>query len=181
VGHGILPSETSVRVGYEHDAGTPRISSTRLSGGAPGVQKCGRVTREADDSAVASAPPVCWRSPLFVSALYVVLSRLLELVVLFARGGRAKELEILVLRHELSILRRQVGRPRFELHDRLLLAALPRHNWSVFLVRPEMLLVTEASIGPILDGVDVAGRRNGLRSLPSSLALPLAGHMFGWA
>ena len=109
---------------------------------------------------------------MFVSALYVVLSRLLELVVLFARGGRAKELEI---------LRRQVGRPRFELHDRLLLAALPRHNWSVFLVRPETLLVTEASIGPILDGVDVAGRRNGLRSLPSSLALPLAGHMFGWA
>jgi hypothetical protein len=39
---------------------------------------------------------------------------------------RAKELEILVLRHELSILRRQVGRPQFEPHDRLLLAALSR-------------------------------------------------------
>jgi putative transposase len=81
---------------------------------------------------------------LLVSALYVVLSRLLELVVLFARGDRAKELEILVLRHELSILRRQAGRPRFEAHDRLLLAALsrvlPRHSWSAFLVRPETLL-----------------------------------------
>jgi transposase InsO family protein len=79
-----------------------------------------------------------------VSALYVVLSRLLELVVLFARGDRAKELEILVLRHELSILRRQAGRPRFEAHDRLLLAALsrmlPRHSWNAFSVRPETLL-----------------------------------------
>ncbi len=81
---------------------------------------------------------------MLVSALYVVLSRLLELVVLFARGDRAKELEILVLRHELSILRRRAGRPRFEAHDRLLLAALsrvlPRHSWNVFLVRPETLL-----------------------------------------
>jgi hypothetical protein len=34
--------------------------------------------------------------------------------------------EILVLRHELSILRRQVGRPQFEPHDRLLLAVLSR-------------------------------------------------------
>jgi hypothetical protein len=43
-----------------------------------------------------------------VSSLFVVLSRLLELIMLFARRDRAKELEILVLRHELSILRRQV-------------------------------------------------------------------------
>jgi putative transposase len=57
-----------------------------------------------------------------VSALYLVVCRLLELVVLLGRGDRAKELEILVLRHELSILRRQVGRPRFEVHDRILLA-----------------------------------------------------------
>lgn len=76
-----------------------------------------------------------------MSALYVVVCRLLELVVLIARGDRAKELEILVLRHELSILRRQVSRPRFEPHDRVLLAGfsrvLPRRAWSVFLVRPE--------------------------------------------
>ena len=81
---------------------------------------------------------------MLVSALYVFLSRLLELVLLFARGDRAKELEILVLRHELSVLRRQKGRPRFEEHDRLLLAALsrvlPRRSWSVFLVQPETLL-----------------------------------------
>jgi putative transposase len=61
-----------------------------------------------------------------------------------ARRDRAKELEILVLRHELSILRRQVGRPRFEPHDRLLLAALsrvlPRRSWDAFPARPETLL-----------------------------------------
>jgi putative transposase len=76
--------------------------------------------------------------------LYVVVCRLLELIVLLARRDRAKELEILVLRHELSILRRQVGRPRFEPHDRLLLAALsqvlPRRSWNAFSVRPETLL-----------------------------------------
>jgi putative transposase len=81
---------------------------------------------------------------LLVSSLYLCLCRLLELIVLFARGDRAKELEILLLRHELSILRRQVGRPRFEPRDRLLLAALsravPRCSWNVFLVRPETLL-----------------------------------------
>jgi putative transposase len=81
---------------------------------------------------------------LLVPALYVVVRRLLEFVVLLGRGDRAKELEILVLRHELSILRRQVGRPGFETHDRVLLAAfsrmLPRRSWTAFSVRPETLL-----------------------------------------
>jgi transposase InsO family protein len=79
-----------------------------------------------------------------VSALYLVVCRLLELIVLVGRGDRAKELEILVLRHELSILRRQVKRPRLQPHDRLLLAALsrmlPRGFWNAFSVRPETLL-----------------------------------------
>lgn len=79
-----------------------------------------------------------------MSALYLVACRVFELIVLLGRGDRAKELEILVLRHELSILRRQVNRPRFETHDRVLLAAfsrmLPRRSWSAFSVRPETLL-----------------------------------------
>jgi transposase InsO family protein len=81
---------------------------------------------------------------LLVSGLYVIVGRLLELIVLVGRGDRAKELEILVLRHELSILRRHISRPRFEPHDRLLLAAvsrmLPRRSWNAFSVRPETLL-----------------------------------------
>jgi putative transposase len=81
---------------------------------------------------------------LFVTFVYVVVCRLLELIVLFGRTERAKELEILLLRHELSILRRQVRQPRFEPHDRLMLAALsrvlPRRSWNSFLVRSETLL-----------------------------------------
>src|SRR5436309_3765343 len=76
--------------------------------------------------------------------MYILACGLFELVVLRARGERSKELEILVLRHELSILRRQVGRPQFAPHDRLLLAALsrvlPRRSWRAFLLRPETLL-----------------------------------------
>src|SRR6266540_2209283 len=47
-----------------------------------------------------------------LSFAYWVVRRLFELLVLFGRSERAKELEILVLRHELQVLRRQVGRPR---------------------------------------------------------------------
>jgi hypothetical protein len=79
-----------------------------------------------------------------VSSLYVLVYRLLELIALFARGDHEKELEILVLRHEPSILRRHVGQPRFEPHDRLVLATLsrvlPRRGWDAFLVRPGTLL-----------------------------------------
>jgi hypothetical protein len=71
-----------------------------------------------------------------VPSLYVLVCRLLELVVLIARGDRAKELEILVLRHQVSILRRQARQPRFEPHDRLLLAVLsrklPRGSWDAW-------------------------------------------------
>ena len=49
-----------------------------------------------------------------------------------------------MLRHELSILPRQVSRPRFAARDRLVLAALsrvlPRHSWRAFSVKPETLL-----------------------------------------
>ena len=79
-----------------------------------------------------------------LSLVYVVVCRLFELVVLLGRRERSKELEIFVLRHELSILRRQADRPRFEPRDRLLLAALsqmlPRRSWQAFVVRPETLL-----------------------------------------
>jgi putative transposase len=81
---------------------------------------------------------------LLVSALYIAFYRLVELIVLLGRGDRVKELEILVLRHELSILRRQVSRPRVGPHDLLLLTAfsrvLPRRSWNAFFVRPETLL-----------------------------------------
>ena len=79
-----------------------------------------------------------------MSLVYLVVWRLLELLVLLARGDASKDLEIVVLRHELSILRRQAPRPAFTPGDRLLLSAfsrvLSRRSWHVFLVRPETLL-----------------------------------------
>ncbi len=79
-----------------------------------------------------------------MSLAYVLVCRLFELVVLLGRRERSKELEILVLRHELSILRRQVKRPQFTPHDRMFLAALsrvlPRRSWHRFIVTPETLL-----------------------------------------
>jgi putative transposase len=75
---------------------------------------------------------------------YLALYRSIQLLVLLARGDAAKDLEILVLRHQLTVLRRQVPRPRLEPTDRALLAAisrvLPRARWSCFLVTPETLL-----------------------------------------
>jgi hypothetical protein len=45
---------------------------------------------------------------------YLTLCRLIQLLVLLARGDTAKDLEILVLRHQLTVLRRSVARPRFQ-------------------------------------------------------------------
>jgi hypothetical protein len=78
------------------------------------------------------------------SFVYLALRRSLELILLCLRSAEAKEIEILVLRHELAVLRRHHPRPRLQPTDRALLAALsrllPRARWSVFLVRPETLL-----------------------------------------
>jgi len=78
------------------------------------------------------------------SFVYVAVRRVLELVVLCFRSAAAKEIEILVLRHELAVLRRQHPRPRLQPTDRALLAALsrllPRARWSVFVVQPDTLL-----------------------------------------
>ena len=78
------------------------------------------------------------------SLAYLVVRRLFELIVLCCRSPESKELEILVLRHELSILRRQPRRPQLQDADRLFLAALsralPRRAWSAFSVSPRTLL-----------------------------------------
>jgi putative transposase len=81
---------------------------------------------------------------VLVSFVYVVACRLFALLLLLARSDRSKELELLVLRHERSILRRQARRPERTESDRLVLAALsrvmPRRSWRAFLVTPETLL-----------------------------------------
>jgi putative transposase len=76
--------------------------------------------------------------------VYWAVRRVFELLVLSSRDERAKEVKILVLRHELQVLRRQVGRPRLRAADRVLLAALtqvlPRARRRSFHVQPATLL-----------------------------------------
>ena len=61
--------------------------------------------------------------------IYLMFFKFLGWTVLRARAETAKEIEILVLRHELAVLRRQHPRPRLQPTDRALLAA-SRHPGS---------------------------------------------------
>jgi putative transposase len=80
---------------------------------------------------------------LVVSLLYLLFRRALAVAALQLRSREFKELEIVVLRHELAVLRRQISRPRLDDSDRVFLAAasqlLGRANRSFF-VRPDTLL-----------------------------------------
>src|SRR2546425_7733215 len=72
---------------------------------------------------------------MVISFLYVVFRRLLQLLALGRRSEAEKDMEILVLRHQLSVLKRQVLRPTFRPADRAFLAAasraLARERWKL--------------------------------------------------
>jgi putative transposase len=74
---------------------------------------------------------------------FVLLRRVLGLLGI-GPAPDAKDVEIAVLRHQLTVLRRQVARARYIPSDRLVLAVLarllPRERWSAFLVTPATLL-----------------------------------------
>ena len=76
--------------------------------------------------------------------LYLALRRLFGWAVGSSASGQSKDVEILVLRHQLRVLRRQAGRPRLRRIDRVLLAAastiLPRRSWPSFMMSPSTLL-----------------------------------------
>ena len=76
--------------------------------------------------------------------VYLGLRQVLELLLLLFRREGSKEGELLTLRHEVEVLRRQVGRRANEPADRALLAALsrllPRSSWGTFGVTPATLL-----------------------------------------
>jgi hypothetical protein len=61
-----------------------------------------------------------------VARFYRLVGLVIDLLVLRGRGDRAKDAEILVLRHQLSVLHRQMPRPRFEPADRAIITALAR-------------------------------------------------------
>jgi len=76
--------------------------------------------------------------------VYVSLPHLLGLVIVVMRSESANQVELLALRHEVAVLRRQVARPTYRPCDRAFLAAvsrvLPRSSWSSFSVTPATLL-----------------------------------------
>jgi putative transposase len=79
---------------------------------------------------------------VLLSLVYLLLRATLRLLI--SRSDQVHELEIVVLRHQLNILRRQVPRPSFKPRDRMLLAAarqvLGKARGSSFIVTPATLL-----------------------------------------
>jgi hypothetical protein len=58
--------------------------------------------------------------------LYLIFARLCDWLALLPRSDSAKNAEILVLRHQIAVLQRQVRAPRLSWADRAILAALTR-------------------------------------------------------
>ena len=61
-----------------------------------------------------------------MARFYQLVRLVIDLLVLRSRRDRSKDVEILVLRHQLVVLQRQISRPRFEPDDRAILTAFAR-------------------------------------------------------
>jgi putative transposase len=76
--------------------------------------------------------------------LYLLFCQVLRWLALLAHSSAVKDAELLMLRHEVAVLRRQVARPRVDWADRAVLAGLarllPRPAWQGLIVQPTTLL-----------------------------------------
>jgi putative transposase len=76
--------------------------------------------------------------------LYLLFRQVLRWLALLAHSSAVKDAELLMLRHEVAVLRRQVARPRVDWADRAVLAGLarllPRPAWQGLIVQPTTLL-----------------------------------------
>ena len=79
-----------------------------------------------------------------MARFYRLVRLVIDLLVLRGRTDRSKDVEILVLRHQLAVLQRQISRPRFKPNDRAVLTALAcalgRDRWPSLLVKPDTIL-----------------------------------------
>src|SRR5437762_5957762 len=88
---------------------------------------------------------------MLLKIVYLLVRRVLGVAVLVFSKDLAKDAELLVLRHENSVLRRHAGRVRYEPADRVWFAALarliPRSRWTeVFAVAPATLLAWQRKL-----------------------------------
>ena len=97
-----------------------------------------------DLGARCARPPGHAPEPCRLRLLYLVFLRLLNLLLLFGRSSASKDVELLVLRHEVAVLRRVTPKPRLDWADRAvfttLVRALPRMLRGHRLVTPGTIL-----------------------------------------
>ncbi len=109
---------------------------------------------------------------ILVSArlVYLLFCRIASWLVLLGRGSAAKDVELLVLRHEVAVLRRANPKPRLEWADRALFAALirllPKHFRAQRMVTPGTVLRWHRQL--VAAKWRQPGRRDGRRSRQSS-------------
>jgi len=81
---------------------------------------------------------------MLLSLAYTLVRFLAELCLVRIRSNLQLRAEVLALRHQLRVLERKLGKPRWQPGDRLVLASLsrllPRSAWSALLPSPETLL-----------------------------------------
>jgi putative transposase len=100
---------------------------------------------------------------MLLKIAYLLMRWSFNVTVLVFRGDEAKDAEILMLRHENAVLRRQAGRVRYEPADRAWFTALtwfiPRSRWAgIFPVTPATLLAWHRKLAA--RKYDTSKRRN---------------------
>ena len=106
---------------------------------------------------------------MLLSLVYFVVVRLLRVLAPSARTDPGREAELLVLRHQLKVISRQVQRPTFRRRDRILLVALsrilPRERWNAFGLRrhkTQSASETPRSEAPVLASLAGPGSHSAL-------------------